>query len=68
MDELTAIENVELPGLLAGRSPRAARARARERLCWTAQVAARRQESVPVSMMLPPKVRRPAIAAQSRGR
>jgi putative ABC transport system ATP-binding protein len=32
MDELTAIENVELPGLLAGRSPRAARARARELL------------------------------------
>jgi ABC-type lipoprotein export system ATPase subunit len=32
MDELIAIENVELPGLLAGRSPRAARARARELL------------------------------------
>jgi len=32
MDELTAIENVELPGLLAGHSPRAARARARELL------------------------------------
>lgn len=32
MDELTAIENVELPGLLAGRSSRAARARARELL------------------------------------
>jgi putative ABC transport system ATP-binding protein len=32
MDELTAIENVELPGLLAGRSPKAARARARELL------------------------------------
>jgi putative ABC transport system ATP-binding protein len=32
MDELTAIENVELPGLLAGLSPRAARARARELL------------------------------------
>jgi putative ABC transport system ATP-binding protein len=32
MDELTAAENVELPGLLAGRSPRAARARARELL------------------------------------
>jgi ABC-type lipoprotein export system ATPase subunit len=32
MDELTAVENVELPGLLAGRSPRAARARARELL------------------------------------
>ncbi len=30
MDELTAIENVELPGLLAGRSPKAARTRARE--------------------------------------
>ncbi len=28
MDELTALENVELPGLLAGRSPRAARRRA----------------------------------------
>jgi putative ABC transport system ATP-binding protein len=28
MDELTAVENVELPGLLAGRSPRAARRRA----------------------------------------
>jgi len=32
MDELTAIENVELPGLLAGRSPRAARLRARQLL------------------------------------
>jgi putative ABC transport system ATP-binding protein len=32
MDELSAIENVELPGLLAGRSPSAARARARELL------------------------------------
>ena len=32
MDELTAIENVELPALLAGRSPKAARARARELL------------------------------------
>ena len=32
MDELTAIENVELPGLLAGRSPKATRARARELL------------------------------------
>lgn len=32
MDELTAVENVELPGLLAGRSPRAARTRARELL------------------------------------
>ncbi len=29
MDELTVIENVELPGLLAGRSPKAARTRAR---------------------------------------
>jgi putative ABC transport system ATP-binding protein len=28
MDELTAVENVELPGLLAGTSPKAARARA----------------------------------------
>src|ERR1700691_3751688 len=28
MDELTAVENVELPALLAGRSPRAARGRA----------------------------------------
>src|SRR6202042_2247008 len=28
MDELTAVENVELPALLAGRSPRAARRRA----------------------------------------
>jgi ABC-type lipoprotein export system ATPase subunit len=28
MDELTAVENVELPGLLAGRSPRVARRRA----------------------------------------
>ncbi|WP_198664308.1 ABC transporter ATP-binding protein [Jiangella endophytica] len=32
MDELTVIENVELPALLAGRSPRAARARATELL------------------------------------
>ena len=32
MDELTAAENVELPALLAGRSPRAARRRARELL------------------------------------
>jgi ABC-type lipoprotein export system ATPase subunit len=32
MDELTAIENVELPALLAGRSPRAARNRAVELL------------------------------------
>jgi ABC-type lipoprotein export system ATPase subunit len=32
MDELTAVENVELPALLAGRSPRAARRRARELL------------------------------------
>jgi putative ABC transport system ATP-binding protein len=32
MDELTAIENVELPGLLAGRSPKAARTRARQLL------------------------------------
>ena len=32
MDELTAIENVELPALLAGRSPRAARRRAAELL------------------------------------
>jgi ABC-type lipoprotein export system ATPase subunit len=32
MDELTAVENVELPALLAGRSPRAARARAEELL------------------------------------
>jgi ABC-type lipoprotein export system ATPase subunit len=32
MDELTAVENVELPALLAGRPPRAARARARELL------------------------------------
>ena len=32
MDELTAIENVELPGLLAGRSARASRTRARELL------------------------------------
>ena len=30
MDELTAVENVELPALLAGRSPRAARRRAVE--------------------------------------
>jgi ABC-type lipoprotein export system ATPase subunit len=32
MDELTAIENIELPALLAGRSPRAARRRAAELL------------------------------------
>jgi putative ABC transport system ATP-binding protein len=32
MDELTAMENVELPALLAGRSPRAARKRALELL------------------------------------
>ena len=32
MDELTAVENVELPALLAGRSPRAARRRAQELL------------------------------------
>jgi len=32
MDELTAVENVELPALLAGRSPRAARRRANELL------------------------------------
>ena len=32
MDELTAVENVELPSLLAGRSPRAARRRARDLL------------------------------------
>src|SRR5262247_2643795 len=32
MDELTAIENVEVPALLAGRSPRAARTRATELL------------------------------------
>ena len=32
MDELTAVENVELSALLAGRSPRAARRRARELL------------------------------------
>ena len=32
MDELTAVENIELPALLAGRSPRAARRRARELL------------------------------------
>jgi ABC-type lipoprotein export system ATPase subunit len=32
MDELTALENVELPALLAGRSPHAARARATELL------------------------------------
>jgi putative ABC transport system ATP-binding protein len=32
MDELTAQENVELPALLAGRSPRAARRRARQLL------------------------------------
>jgi len=32
MEELTAVENVELPALLAGRSPRAARRRAMELL------------------------------------
>jgi ABC-type lipoprotein export system ATPase subunit len=32
MDELTAVENIELPALLAGRSPRAARRRASELL------------------------------------
>jgi ABC-type lipoprotein export system ATPase subunit len=32
MDELTAVENVELPALLAGRSPRGARRRAQELL------------------------------------
>ena len=32
MDELTAVENVELPALLAGRSPRKARAKALELL------------------------------------
>jgi putative ABC transport system ATP-binding protein len=32
LDELTAVENVELPALLAGRSPRAARSRAEELL------------------------------------
>jgi ABC-type lipoprotein export system ATPase subunit len=32
MEELTAVENVELPALLAGRSPRAARRRARDLL------------------------------------
>src|SRR5215469_13629724 len=32
MDELTAVENVELPALLAGRSPREARRRAAELL------------------------------------
>jgi ABC-type lipoprotein export system ATPase subunit len=32
MDELTAVENVELPALLAGRSPRQARTRARDLL------------------------------------
>ena len=32
MEELTAVENVELPALLAGRSPRAARSRATELL------------------------------------
>jgi putative ABC transport system ATP-binding protein len=35
MDELTAVENVELPALLAGRSPRAARKRALELLSRT---------------------------------
>ena len=34
---------------------------------WVFFVWARRQESLPVSMMLPPKVRRSTIAAQSRG-
>jgi putative ABC transport system ATP-binding protein len=32
VDELTALENIELPGLLAGASPRAARQRARDLL------------------------------------
>jgi ABC-type lipoprotein export system ATPase subunit len=32
MDELTAVENVELPALLAGRTPRASRVRAQELL------------------------------------
>ncbi|HEY1705229.1 MAG TPA: ABC transporter ATP-binding protein [Trebonia sp.] len=36
MDELTAVENVELPALLAGRSPRTARKRALELLDRTA--------------------------------
>jgi putative ABC transport system ATP-binding protein len=35
MDELTAVENVELPALLAGRSPRGARKRALELLSRT---------------------------------
>jgi ABC-type lipoprotein export system ATPase subunit len=35
MDELTAVENVELPALLAGRSPRAARRRALQLLSQT---------------------------------
>jgi putative ABC transport system ATP-binding protein len=35
MDELTAVENVELPALLAGRSPKAARRRALELLIRT---------------------------------
>jgi putative ABC transport system ATP-binding protein len=35
MDELTAVENIELPALLAGRSPRKARARAVELLART---------------------------------
>src|SRR5579863_5677341 len=35
MDELTAVENVELPALLAGRSPRTARRRALELLART---------------------------------
>ena len=35
MDELTAVENVELPALLAGRSPRVARKRALELLSRT---------------------------------
>jgi ABC-type lipoprotein export system ATPase subunit len=35
MDELTAVENVELPALLAGRSPRSARRRALELLART---------------------------------
>ena len=34
MDELTAVENVELPALLAGRSPRTARKRAVELAVW----------------------------------
>jgi putative ABC transport system ATP-binding protein len=35
MDELTAVENVELPALLAGRPPRASRRRARQLLAQT---------------------------------